>query len=125
MGLKMSFVGTFAYRALYFGLDDTLKPMMGNNNMKSMVFSWSLPLLTGLLTYPFAMIRSRQTVTKESIKQAYDGQVKERGIIALWDGALLNIGRGLFGALVTIGIDELMYVFRSSSAPVKSTKLKN
>merc|ERR1712129_614593 len=104
MGLKMSFVGTFAYRALYFGLYDTLKPMVGNNNMKSMVLGWSLPLLTGLLTYPLGILRSRQTISKEGIKEAYDGQVEERGIIALWDGALLNIGRGYFGALVSIGI---------------------
>merc|ERR1712129_250505 len=79
---------------------------VGNKNVNSLMLGWSLPLLTGLLTYPFAMIRSRQTVTKESIKQAYDGQVKERGIIALWDGALLNIGRGLFGALMSIAIDD-------------------
>ena len=54
-GFAISAVGIFIYRGMYFGLFDTLKPLLlGDNASVSMAFllGWGVTVTAGLMSYP-------------------------------------------------------------------------
>merc|ERR1712027_270657 len=65
-GFVISAVGIFIYRGMYFGLFDTLKPMLlGNapNVTLSFLLGWGVTITAGLMSYPIDTIRRRMMMT--------------------------------------------------------------
>lgn len=74
-GFVISCVGIIVYRGLYFGIYDTLKPMLpGNlrdNFFANFLLGWSVTIGAGLASYPIDTIRRRMMMTSgEAVKYA-------------------------------------------------------
>jgi solute carrier family 25 (adenine nucleotide translocator) protein 4/5/6/31 len=116
-GFVISCVGIFIYRGFYFGLYDTLKPMMLGENagvIMSFLLGYAVTVTAGLLSYPIDTVRRRMMMTSgEAVK--YNGSmdcfvqvVKNEGSMSLMKGAGANILRGIAGAGVLSGFDKLV-----------------
>merc|ERR1711988_1103312 len=65
-GFTISCVGIFIYRGMYFGLYDSLKPiLLGDNKslLLSFLLGWGVTIGSGLLSYPIDTIRRRMMMT--------------------------------------------------------------
>jgi len=120
-GFVVSCVGIVVYRGLYFGLYDSLKPILLTGGMKdSMIASfflgWAITIGAGLASYPLDTIRRRMMMTSgEAVKysssfQAFSQIVAKEGMKSLFKGAGANILRGIAGAGVLAGYDKLQLV---------------
>lgn len=119
-GFVISAVGIFLYRGAYFGLYDTLKPIILGDS-KSLIASFALGYIvvisSGLLSYPVDTVRRRMMMTSgEAVK--YKGSIdctikilKSEGFMSLMKGAGANILRGIAGAGVLSGADKLKEVY--------------
>merc|ERR1712121_100733 len=59
-GFVISCVGIFIYRGLYFGIYDTVKPIMigdGGSFLASFALGWGVTVVSGLASYPIDTIR--------------------------------------------------------------------
>jgi len=133
-GFVISCVGIIVYRGFYFGLYDTLKPILLGDNAGlgvSFILGYGVTVSSGLLSYPVDTIRRRMMMTSgEAVK--YKGSVDcfrqvmaNEGFGALMKGAGANILRGMAGAGVLAGFDKFQqwYVeFKSGGAPPKKEK---
>jgi len=133
-GFVISCVGIVVYRGFYFGLYDTLKPILLGENAGlgvSFILGYGVTVSSGLLSYPIDTIRRRMMMTSgEAVK--YKGSVDcfrqvmaNEGFGALMKGAGANILRGMAGAGVLAGFDKFQqwYVeFKSGGAPPKKEK---
>ena len=61
-GFTIAAVGIFIYRGLYFGLYDTLKPLVIGDHSIIMAFllGWGVTATAGLVVYPIGTIKNRQ-----------------------------------------------------------------
>jgi len=114
-GFCISCVGIVVYRGFYFGLYDTISPLMGED--ASFVFKFCLgyavTVSAGLLSYPIDTIRRRMMMTSGAAVK-YNGSldctmqiIKGEGVTSLFKGAGANILRGMAGAGVLAGFDKL------------------
>lgn len=113
-GFVISCVGIFIYRGLYFGLYDTLKPMLlGDNSsfLASFLLGWCVTVVSGLASYPIDTVRRRMMMTsgtgvyyKSSMDCAFQ-ILKSEGAMSMMKGAGANILRGIAGAGVLSGFD--------------------
>ena len=114
-GFVISCVGIVVYRGFYFGLFDTLKPILlgeSANVFLSFALGYVVTISAGLLSYPIDTIRRRMMMTSgEAVK--YKGSidctmqiVKNEGFMSLMKGAGANILRGVAGAGVLAGFDK-------------------
>jgi solute carrier family 25 (adenine nucleotide translocator) protein 4/5/6/31 len=122
-GFVVSCVGIVVYRGLYFGMYDSLKPVVLTGNMKdsfigSFLLGWGITIGSGLASYPLDTIRRRMMMTSgEAVKyrssyHAFQEIVKKEGTKSLFKGAGANILRAVAGAGVLAGYDKLqMLVF--------------
>jgi solute carrier family 25 (mitochondrial adenine nucleotide translocator), member 4/5/6/31 len=121
-GFVVSCVGIVVYRGLYFGLYDSLKPVLLTGNMKdsflgSFLLGWSITIGAGLASYPLDTVRRRMMMTSgEAVKyksslHAFSVIVKNEGMKSLFKGAGANILRGIAGAGVLAGYDQLQMLF--------------
>jgi len=121
-GFVVSVVGIIVYRGLYFGMYDSLKPIILTGNMKDSVvgsffLGWAITIGAGLASYPLDTIRRRMMMTSgEAVKysssfQAFTQIVAKEGVASLFKGAGANILRGVAGAGVLAGYDKLQVVF--------------
>jgi len=120
-GFVISFVGIFIYRGLYFGMFDSIKPLMPvqyrDNFKANFALGYTITVLAGLASYPIDTIRRRMMMTSgEAVK--YDGSLhcakeifKNEGVKSYFKGAGANILRGIAGALVISGYDRLQLIF--------------
>jgi len=117
-GFTISCVGIIVYRGLYFGLYDSLKPVvltgnLHNNFLASFLLGWSITIGAGLASYPIDTIRRRMMMTSgEAVKykssmHAAAEIVKKEGTKSLFKGAGANILRAVAGAGVLAGYDWL------------------
>merc|ERR1712055_265524 len=113
-GFVISCVGIFIYRGLYFGLYDSLKPIiLGQNKsfLVSFLLGWAVTVVSGLASYPIDTVRRRMMMTSGTgvyYKSSLDCGVqvlKNEGFMALMKGAGANILRGIAGAGVLSGFD--------------------
>jgi len=111
-GFVVSCVGIVVYRGFYFGLYDTVKPMMGNVGfLVSFSLGYAVTVTAGLASYPLDTIRRRMMMTsgaKEKYKGSIDCAVKivrNEGVPSLFKGAGANILRGMAGAGTLAGFD--------------------
>jgi len=113
-GFVISCVGIFIYRGLYFGLYDTLKPMLlGPNSgfLASFLLGWAVTVVSGLASYPIDTIRRRMMMTSGTgvfYKSSMDCGlqiIKNEGFMSMMKGAGANVLRGIAGAGVLSGFD--------------------
>lgn len=116
-GFVISAVGIFIYRGLYFGMFDSIKPMMPakyrDNFSANFLLGYTITVLAGLASYPIDTIRRRMMMTSgEAVKYAGSLDCARKiyaaeGIQSYFKGAGANILRGVAGALVISGYDRL------------------
>jgi solute carrier family 25 (adenine nucleotide translocator) protein 4/5/6/31 len=121
-GFNISCVGIVVYRGLYFGMYDSLKPVVLTGNMKDSFFAsfllgWAITIGAGLASYPIDTIRRRMMMTSgEAVKykSSYHAAleiVKKEGTRSLFKGAGANVLRAVAGAGVLAGYDKLQVIF--------------
>eukprot|EP00271_Cylindrocystis_brebissonii_P014230 TRINITY_DN35516_c0_g1_i1.p2 TRINITY_DN35516_c0_g1~~TRINITY_DN35516_c0_g1_i1.p2 ORF type:complete len:380 (+),score=78.26 TRINITY_DN35516_c0_g1_i1:117-1256(+) len=117
-GFTISCVGIIVYRGLYFGLYDSLKPVLlvGNlegNFLASFFLGWGITIGAGLASYPIDTVRRRmmmtsgQAVKYKSSFDAFSQILAKEGVMSLFKGAGANILRAVAGAGVLAGYDQL------------------
>merc|ERR1712137_785017 len=113
-GFVISCVGIFIYRGMYFGLYDSLKPILLGENPSlflSFILGWSVTVTAGLMSYPIDTIRRRMMMTSGAAVKYKNSMdcgmqvVKNEGVGTLFKGAGANILRGVAGAGVLAGFD--------------------
>jgi len=121
-GFVISAVGIVVYRGLYFGLYDSLKPIVLRGDLKdsllgSFFLGWGITIGAGLASYPIDTIRRRMMMTSgQAVK--YNGSMDclkqilaNEGAASLFKGAGANILRAIAGAGVLAGYDKLQVLF--------------
>jgi len=136
-GFVVSCAGIIVYRGAYFGLYDTLKPLILPKDaglFESFLLGYGVTVTAGLLSYPVDTIRRRMMMTSgEGVK--YKGAVdcavqifKKEGVPSFFKGAGANILRGIAGAGVLSGFDSLQKLYikikEENYPPVKDSKPK-
>ena len=112
-GFPISVLGIFVYRFSYFGLYDTFGCFVRNSSfLKKFCFGYSITIAAGLLSYPLDTIRRRQMITSETIIDATKHQVAPGGWTSLFDGAMINIVRGLIAAFYLVSFEKVTDRFR-------------
>merc|ERR1712168_246872 len=115
-GFTISAVGIFIYRGMYFGLYDSLKPIVvgdGGSALVSFFLGWSVTIVSGLASYPIDTIRRRMMMTSGGAVK-YNGSIdcaqqilKNEGFMSMMKGAGANVLRGVAGAGVLAGFDVI------------------
>jgi len=117
-GFVISFVGIFVYRGMYFGLYDTVMPILGDGTHVTVRFAvgYIVTVVAGLASYPIDTIRRRMMMTSGTGAK-YNGSLdcaiqiaKKEGIKSYFKGAGANILRGVAGAGVLSLYDKLQQV---------------
>jgi len=126
-GFVISCVGIFIYRGMYFGLYDTLKPMLlGPNSGMALTFAlgYVVTVTAGLMSYPIDTIRRRMMMTSGQAEK-YNGSIdcfvkimKNEGFMAMMKGAGANILRGIAGAGVLSGFDKFVQLYTGHKVDV-------
>jgi len=121
-GFNISCVGIVVYRGLYFGLFDSLKPIvlkgaLADNFAATFLLGWAITISAGLASYPLDTVRRRMMMTSgEAVKYsssyaAFKEIVAKEGTKSLFKGAGANILRAVAGAGVLAGYDKLQVIF--------------
>lgn len=121
-GFTISCVGIIVYRGLYFGMYDSLKPVvligsLQDNFLASFLLGWSITTGAGLASYPIDTVRRRMMMTSgEAVKYSgsldcFNQIIKKEGMKSLFKGAGANILRAIAGAGVLAGYDRLQLIF--------------
>jgi len=124
-GFVISCTCIFVYRGLYFGLYDSLKPIvLGTGSdiawFHTFLLGWAVTIVSGLTAYPIDTVKRRMMMTSgEKVK--YSGSMEvfkhilknEGGHRALFNGAGVNVVRGVAGAGVLSGFDKLKTLYVS------------
>merc|ERR1711997_1417637 len=121
-GFTISAVGIFVYRGMYFGLYDSLKPILigdGGSVFLSFFLGWAVTVCSGLMSYPIDTIRRRMMMTSGGGVK-YKGSIdcglqilKNEGFMSMMKGAGANILRGVAGAGVLAGFDKFQAMYIS------------
>jgi len=121
-GFAISAVGIFIYRGMYFGMFDTLKPLLLGDNPNvglSFLLGWVVTITAGLMSYPIDTIRRRMMMTSGGGVK-YKGSIdcgvqilKNEGFMSMMKGAGANILRGVAGAGVLAGFDKFQAMYIS------------
>ncbi|GLT62327.1 hypothetical protein SLA2020_349750 [Shorea laevis] len=120
-GFNISLVGIIVYRGLYFGMYDSLKPVILVGKLQDSFFAsfalgWVITNGAGLAAYPIDTVRRRMMMTSgEAVKyktslHAFSQIIKNEGMKSLFKGAGANILRGIAGAGVLAGYDKLQMI---------------
>merc|ERR1712083_733197 len=119
-GFTISCVGIFIYRGMYFGLYDSLKPILLGEDasvLLSFLLGWGVTITAGLMSYPIETIRRRMMMTSGSAVK-YKGSIdcgmqilKNEGFMSLMKGAGANVLRGVAGAGVLAGFDKFKELY--------------
>ncbi|XVE74224.1 hypothetical protein DITRI_Ditri11bG0181400 [Diplodiscus trichospermus] len=120
-GFNISCVGIIVYRGLYFGMYDSLKPVVLTGSLQDSFFAsfalgWLITNGAGLASYPIDTVRRRMMMTSgEAVKyksslDAFSQILKNEGARSLFKGAGANILRAVAGAGVLAGYDKLQLI---------------
>jgi len=125
-GFVISAVGIVIYRGLYFGLYDSIKPLLpaklNNNFWVTFALGWVVTTTAGLASYPIDTIRRRMMMTSgEAVKYKSSMHcgaliIKNEGIPSLFKGAGANILRAIAGAGALSGYDKLQFLVTGKNA---------
>lgn len=106
-GFVTSCICIFIYRGLYFGLYDSLKPLLlGDNALWAHTFllGWGVTITAGLAAYPVDTVRRRMMMTSgEKVKykgglDCFRAILHQEGAKSMYRGAGVNVVRGVAGA---------------------------
>jgi len=117
-GFGPSVLGIVVYRGLYFGMYDSIKPVvlvgpLEGNFLASFMLGWAVTTGAGIASYPLDTIRRRMMMTsgeavKYSSSMAAARQIiAQEGVASLFKGAGANILRGVAGAGVLSIYDQV------------------
>nr|AGZ15396.1 ADP, ATP carrier-like protein [Phaseolus vulgaris] len=120
-GFNISCVGIIVYRGLYFGMYDSLKPVVLVGGLQDSFFAsfflgWGITIGAGLASYPIDTVRRRMMMTSgEAVKyksslEAFKIIIAKEGTKSLFKGAGANILRAVAGAGVLAGYDKLQLI---------------
>eukprot|EP00775_Hariotina_reticulata_P003774 gene3774-4033_t len=120
-GFVISCVGIIVYRGLYFGMYDSLKPVvltgnLADNFLASFLLGWGITIGAGLASYPIDTVRRRmmmtsgQAVKYKSSIDCFQQVVRNEGVKSLFKGAGANILRAVAGAGVLSGYDQMQMI---------------
>jgi len=125
-GFVISAVGIVIYRGLYFGLFDSVKPLLPasvkNDFWANFLLGWVVTTSAGLASYPIDTIRRRMMMTSgEAVKYKSSMHcgaeiVRKEGIPSLFKGAGANILRAIAGAGALSGYDKLQFLMTGTHA---------
>eukprot|EP01102_Stenamoeba_stenopodia_P001181 TRINITY_DN11026_c0_g1_i1.p1 TRINITY_DN11026_c0_g1~~TRINITY_DN11026_c0_g1_i1.p1 ORF type:complete len:297 (-),score=60.76 TRINITY_DN11026_c0_g1_i1:130-1020(-) len=109
-GMLVSLFGIVLYRGLYFGLYDSVRPLLGRK--PSFLASFGLGYLTtvaaGLASYPIDTIRRAMMLThSHNALATANAIVKDSGVQGLFAGASVNILRTIASSLALVVYDML------------------
>ncbi|KAK6453611.1 ADP,ATP carrier protein [Scheffersomyces xylosifermentans] len=120
-GFGPSVVGIIVYRGLYFGLYDSLKPVvlvgpLEGNFFAAFLLGWTVTTGASTASYPLDTVRRRMMMTSgQAVK--YNGAfdcfkkvVAAEGVASLFKGCGANILRGVAGAGVISMYDQLQLI---------------
>lgn len=120
-GFLPSVVGIVVYRGLYFGIYDSLKPVLLTGSLEgsflaSFLLGWVVTTGASTASYPLDTVRRRMMMTSgQAVK--YDGAfdcfrkiVAAEGVSSLFKGCGANILRGVAGAGVISMYDQLQMI---------------
>ncbi|KAI4326298.1 hypothetical protein MLD38_031626 [Melastoma candidum] len=128
-GFSASIMGITLYRGMYFGIYDTMKPVilvgpLEGNFFASFFLGWSITTVSGVCAYPFDTLRRRMMLTSgqlvkyRSSLHAFQEIIRHEGFGALYRGVTANILLGMAGAGVLAGYDQLQKIaFRHGYSP--------
>ncbi|KAL4584134.1 hypothetical protein LXL04_008724 [Taraxacum kok-saghyz] len=119
-GFGISIVGITLYRGMYFGLYDSLKPIVligsfQDSFIASFFLGWSVTTFSGVCAYPFDTVRRRMMLTsgqpsnskyRHAIHAIHE-IIRLEGFLALYRGVTANMLVGVAGAGVLAGYDKL------------------
>jgi len=116
-GFVISSVGIVVYRGLYFGLYDSVKPLLPedirSNFFANFLVGWLITNAAGVASYPIDTIRRRMMMTSgEAVKYSSSLDcaaqvVKNEGVKSLFKGCGANILRAIAGAGALSGYDQV------------------
>ncbi|ESW32530.1 hypothetical protein PHAVU_002G329900 [Phaseolus vulgaris] len=117
-GFGISIWGIAMYRGMYFGIYDTMKPIVlvgpfEGNFLASFFLGWSITAFSGVCAYPFDTLRRRMMLTSghpnkyRNAIHAFRDIVGQEGFLALFRGVTANMLLGMAGAGVLAGFDQL------------------
>lgn len=120
-GFVISCVGIVVYRGLYFGMYDSIKPVLltvalEDNFLAAFMLGWGITIAAGLASYPIDTVRRRMMMTSgaavkyNSSMHCMSEIVKNEGIKSLFKGAGANILRAVAGAGVLSGYDQMQII---------------
>lgn len=120
-GFVISCVGIVVYRGLYFGMYDSIKPVLltgdlEDNFLAAFLLGWGITIGAGLASYPIDTVRRRMMMTSGAAVK-YDSSmacmkeiIKKEGVKSLFKGAGANILRAVAGAGVLSGYDQMQII---------------
>jgi solute carrier family 25 (adenine nucleotide translocator) protein 4/5/6/31 len=114
-GFTISFIGIFVYRGIYFGLPRNVVVNRDSSTFVKFSASYAVTVAAGVMSYPIDTIRHRMMMTSGGDKSLmYNGSIdcavqilKKEGFMSFMKGAGTNVLRGVAGACVLTGFDEL------------------
>lgn len=117
-GFAPSVVGIMVYRGLYFGLYDSLKPVLltgtlENSFLASFLLGWCVTIGASTCSYPLDTVRRRmmmtsgQAVKYKNARDCMKQIVAKEGVLSLFKGCGANIFRGVAAAGVISLYDQL------------------
>ncbi|KAL4922704.1 mitochondrial carrier domain-containing protein [Aspergillus aurantiobrunneus] len=117
-GFGPSVAGIVVYRGLYFGMYDSIKPVvlvgpLEGSFLASFLLGWTVTTGAGIASYPLDTVRRRMMMTSgEAVKynssfDAFRQIVAKEGTKSLFKGAGANILRGVAGAGVLSIYDQV------------------
>lgn len=123
-GAMVSLVGTGLYRGIYFGMFDTLKPLVlnaekgtQNSFWAAFMLGWGVTVGAGYLIYPIDTVQRRMMMTSaEAVKyrgttDAFKTILRKEGARALYKGAGANVLRSIAGAGTLAGYDKMKQMY--------------
>lgn len=112
-GFTESVLGILVYRGMYFGLYDTLVPLVPQRDMFSrFIMGYAVTIGAGVLTYPIDTVRRRMIISPFKYTDGLSCAstiMNNEGVEALFLGCGYNILRGMIGAVVLSGFDSLKH----------------
>ena len=120
-GFGPSVLGIIVYRGLYFGVYDSVKPVilvgpLEGNFLASFLLGWTVTTGAGVASYPLDTIRRRMMMTSgEAVKysSSFDCAkqiIAKEGAMSMFKGAGANILRGVAGAGVLSIYDQVQLI---------------
>lgn len=132
-GFGVSILGITLYRGMYFGIYDTMKPVVlvgpfQDNFFASFILGWIVTTVSGVCAYPFDTVRRRMMLTSgQSVKyrssmHAFLEIVRVEGFTTLYRGVSANMLVGVAGAGVLAGYDKLCKIVYTPNYSLSSQK---